>query len=237
MGGRAGAWGGGQGGRVGRQGWLAGWLAGQSVQGGSLRGADSAAPTRLSAASPLPVLDGSRTRLSWAQLCSPSGQVVYEWARGTPFRQICELTDVMEGSIVRAMVRLDETCRHVVLGVIRVMMFVWMKHAGMGLAWLSSPVGICPAPRLAGAGGELQATCCPAAARASLPRLPELVFTCIAVPPTHPCREFRDAARVMGNTQLFQQMEKASASIKRDVIFAGGGDGEGCRSLEPVAPA
>lgn len=34
------------------------------------------------------------------------------------------------------------------------------------------------------------------------------------------CREFRDAARVMGNTQLFQQMEQASAAIKRDVIFA-----------------
>ncbi|KAI3427058.1 hypothetical protein D9Q98_006998 [Chlorella vulgaris] len=70
-------------------------------------------------------------------------EVVYEWARGTPFQQICGLTDVMEGSIVRAMVRLDETCR-----------------------------------------------------------------------------EFRDAARVMGNTALFQQMEAASAAIKRDVIFA-----------------
>ncbi len=33
-------------------------------------------------------------------------------------------------------------------------------------------------------------------------------------------REFRDAARVMGNTALFQQMEKASSAIKRDVIFA-----------------
>lgn len=68
--------------------------------------------------------------------------MVYEWARGTPFKDICELTDVMEGSIVRAMVRLDETCR-----------------------------------------------------------------------------EFRDAARVMGNTALFQQMEAASAAIKRDVAF------------------
>ncbi|KAK9806276.1 hypothetical protein WJX72_008182 [[Myrmecia] bisecta] len=70
-------------------------------------------------------------------------EVVYQWAKGTPFAEICELTDVMEGSIVRTMVRLDETCR-----------------------------------------------------------------------------EFRDAARVMGNTQLFQQMEAASAAIKRDVIFA-----------------
>lgn len=72
-----------------------------------------------------------------------TAQVVYEWARGTPFEEICELTDVMEGSIVRTIVRLDEVCR-----------------------------------------------------------------------------EFRDAARVMGNTQLFQQMEQASAAIKRDVIFA-----------------
>ncbi len=38
-------------------------------------------------------------------------QVVYEWARGTPFDEICTLTDVMEGSIVRAVVRLDQACR------------------------------------------------------------------------------------------------------------------------------
>lgn len=33
-------------------------------------------------------------------------------------------------------------------------------------------------------------------------------------------REVRDAARVMGNTALFAQMEAARAAIKRDVIFA-----------------
>ena len=70
-------------------------------------------------------------------------EVVWEWARGTPFSDICGLTDAMEGSIVRAIVRLDETCR-----------------------------------------------------------------------------EFRDAARVMGNTALYQQMEAASAAIKRDIVFA-----------------
>ena len=70
-------------------------------------------------------------------------QVVYEWAQGTSFREICRLTDVMEGSIVRTIVRLDETCR-----------------------------------------------------------------------------EFRDAARVMGNTTLFQQMQEASEAIKRDIVFA-----------------
>ncbi|KAJ9533915.1 hypothetical protein QJQ45_027006, partial [Haematococcus lacustris] len=70
-------------------------------------------------------------------------QVVYEWAIGTPFVELCELTDVMEGSIVRAVVRLDQACR-----------------------------------------------------------------------------ELQDAARVMGNTALFQQMQAASAAIKRDVVFA-----------------
>jgi len=38
-------------------------------------------------------------------------QVVYEWARGTPFSAITGLTDVVEGSIVRAVVRLDQCCR------------------------------------------------------------------------------------------------------------------------------
>lgn len=76
-------------------------------------------------------------------LASAIAQVVYEWAQGTAFEDICKLTDVQEGIIVRTIVRLDETCR-----------------------------------------------------------------------------EFRDAARVMGNTQLFQQMTEASAAIKRDVIFA-----------------
>ena len=34
------------------------------------------------------------------------------------------------------------------------------------------------------------------------------------------CREVRDAARIMGDTQLFAQMEAASSAIKRDIIFA-----------------
>lgn len=40
-------------------------------------------------------------------------QVVYEWARGLPFKDICQLTTVDEGTIVRAITRLDETCREV----------------------------------------------------------------------------------------------------------------------------
>jgi antiviral helicase SKI2 len=57
-------------------------------------------------------------------------EVVYEWAKGMvrillfllwircwedakPFEQITELTDVAEGTIVRTITRLDETCREV----------------------------------------------------------------------------------------------------------------------------
>eukprot|EP00884_Botryococcus_braunii_P020400 jgi/Botrbrau1/7043/Bobra.0165s0066.1 len=69
--------------------------------------------------------------------------VVYFWAKGMPFKEICELTTVMEGIIVRTVVRLEETCR-----------------------------------------------------------------------------EFRDAARVMGNIALFDLMKAASEAIKRDVVFA-----------------
>ncbi|XP_010256687.1 PREDICTED: DExH-box ATP-dependent RNA helicase DExH11 [Nelumbo nucifera] len=70
-------------------------------------------------------------------------EVVYEWAKGTPFSDICELTDVPEGLIVRTIVRLDETCR-----------------------------------------------------------------------------EFRNAAAIMGNSALYKKMETASTAIKRDIVFA-----------------
>ncbi|ONI00016.1 hypothetical protein PRUPE_6G062900 [Prunus persica] len=70
-------------------------------------------------------------------------QVVYEWAKGTPFADICELTDVPEGMIVRTIVRLDETCR-----------------------------------------------------------------------------EFKNAASIMGNSALYKKMETASNAIKRDIVFA-----------------
>ncbi|XP_078446524.1 RNA helicase, ATP-dependent, SK12/DOB1 protein [Wolffia australiana] len=70
-------------------------------------------------------------------------QVVYEWAKGTAFAEICELTDVPEGMIVRTIVRLDETCR-----------------------------------------------------------------------------EFRNAAAIMGNDALRRKMEAASEAIKRDIVFA-----------------
>ncbi|CEH12518.1 antiviral helicase [Ceraceosorus bombacis] len=71
-------------------------------------------------------------------------EVVYEWAKGMPFSQITDLTDVAEGTIVRCITRLDETCR-----------------------------------------------------------------------------EVRDAARVIGDFDLFAKMEEAQNLIRRDVIFAG----------------
>jgi antiviral helicase SKI2 len=40
-------------------------------------------------------------------------QVVWEWAKGTKFSDICAFTNVLEGSIVRCITRLDETCRDV----------------------------------------------------------------------------------------------------------------------------
>ncbi|KAF6754311.1 translation repressor [Ephemerocybe angulata] len=70
-------------------------------------------------------------------------EVVYEWAKGMPFEQITALTDVPEGTIVRVITRLDETCR-----------------------------------------------------------------------------EVRDAARVIGDAELFQKMEDAQIKIKRDIVFA-----------------
>ncbi|KAL9238723.1 hypothetical protein vseg_013107 [Gypsophila vaccaria] len=70
-------------------------------------------------------------------------EVVYEWAKGTEFADICQLTDVPEGLIVRTIVRLDETCR-----------------------------------------------------------------------------EFKNAASIMGNSALYKKMEAASNAIKRDIVFA-----------------
>ncbi|KAI0652358.1 antiviral helicase [Trametes meyenii] len=70
-------------------------------------------------------------------------EVVYEWAKGMPFEQITDLTDVAEGTIVRVITRLDETCR-----------------------------------------------------------------------------EVRDAARVIGDAELFKKMEEAQIKIRRDIVFA-----------------
>ncbi|KAF9270829.1 ATP-dependent RNA helicase [Marasmius fiardii PR-910] len=70
-------------------------------------------------------------------------EVVYEWAQGMPFEQITALTDVPEGTIVRVITRLDETCR-----------------------------------------------------------------------------EVRDAARVIGDAELFKKMEESQIKIKRDIVFA-----------------
>lgn len=39
--------------------------------------------------------------------------VVYEWARGTSFKDIATMTEVHEGSVVRCITRVDELCRDV----------------------------------------------------------------------------------------------------------------------------
>ncbi|KDQ12068.1 hypothetical protein BOTBODRAFT_189538 [Botryobasidium botryosum FD-172 SS1] len=70
-------------------------------------------------------------------------EVVYEWAKGMPFEQITSLTDVAEGTVVRVITRLNETCR-----------------------------------------------------------------------------EVRDAARVIGDAELFKKMEDAQTKIQRDIVFA-----------------
>ncbi|EFA83459.1 DEAD/DEAH box helicase [Heterostelium album PN500] len=40
-------------------------------------------------------------------------EVCYEWAKGMPFHEICRLTNVLEGTIVRAITRIGETCQEV----------------------------------------------------------------------------------------------------------------------------
>ena len=40
-------------------------------------------------------------------------EAVHEWARGATFADVCGLTDVQEGAIVRTITRLDEMCRDV----------------------------------------------------------------------------------------------------------------------------
>lgn len=38
---------------------------------------------------------------------------IYEWGRGMYFKDIMQITDVAEGTIVRVITRLDEVCRQV----------------------------------------------------------------------------------------------------------------------------
>ena len=59
----------------------------------------------------------------YARQCfrTPLMEVVYEWAKGVPFHEICQLTEAPEGTIVRTVMRLEETCREV-------------SEAAMGLA-------------------------------------------------------------------------------------------------------
>ena len=40
-------------------------------------------------------------------------EVAYEWANGMEFVDICELTNIQEGNIVRSITQLDQACRNV----------------------------------------------------------------------------------------------------------------------------
>lgn len=46
-------------------------------------------------------------------LFQSSLQVAHEWTRGVPFNTICLQTNVLEGSIVRCILRIAETCRDI----------------------------------------------------------------------------------------------------------------------------
>eukprot|EP01137_Pigoraptor_chileana_P029069 Opistho-2@13784 len=70
-------------------------------------GADIAS-TQVQCGMSTPPDDFVRTQFKFGMM-----EVCYEWALGMPFCQITELTDVQEGSIVRCITRLSETCRDV----------------------------------------------------------------------------------------------------------------------------
>ena len=41
--------------------------------------------------------------------------ICYAWCQGAPFSQICKMTDIFEGSIIRSMRRLEELLRQMVV--------------------------------------------------------------------------------------------------------------------------
>lgn len=57
-------------------------------------------------------LTGDYTEAEYLQQLRPElMDVVYAWSRGAPFAKICKMTEVFEGSIIRALRRLDELLR------------------------------------------------------------------------------------------------------------------------------
>lgn len=57
-------------------------------------------------------LTGEYTESEYLQQLRPElMDVVYAWSRGAPFSKICKMTEVFEGSIIRALRRLDELLR------------------------------------------------------------------------------------------------------------------------------
>ncbi len=136
-------------------------------------------------------------------------QVVYQWARGTAFTDICQLTDVMEArcfcdpSII-CLKSLACCASHAAM---------WSKGSDSGRSTPArcdtlAQANWCAHTTSSGAMNTLRCGSSQGSIVRTVVRLDET------------CREFRDAARVMGDTALWAQMTAASAAIKRDVVFA-----------------
>lgn len=50
-----------------------------------------------------------------SQFCPSLMPIVYAWCQGAKFSQICKMTDIFEGSIIRSMRRLEELLRQMVV--------------------------------------------------------------------------------------------------------------------------
>ena len=73
-----------------------------------VRIANGVATIQLESGVPLDPTEWIAERLNFGMM-----DVVYEWAKGTSFSDICKISLVAEGTIVRCITRLDETCREV----------------------------------------------------------------------------------------------------------------------------
>ena len=144
-------------------------------------------------------------------------QVVYEWASGTKFGDICLRTEVEEGSIVRRAACAMLAGRPQRPGLL------WAVAAPSRDCLLLEPVWhVCQ---------QQGAVLCKGGVKASADaRCTRWASQRPSPPPRQWCRcisrldemmrDLRNAARVMGDTALYEKMEQASKLIKRDVVFA-----------------
>lgn len=121
-------------------------------------------------------------------------QVVYQWACGTAFTDICQLTDVMEARPFEKALNND------------------LHHLAKRLLAPGPTYELICHDTPAMQTETLNPDCSCMSSQGSIVRA--------VVRLDETCREFRDAARVMGDTALWAQMTAASAAIKRDVVFA-----------------